>query len=143
VGCLWLTDDLVKQFCINKNLTHFNLGNTNVTGHCSNYLKYLSSLKALHVGSTRIKGLYIAELSKSFKYLIKLNVKGLGVSDNVSGRGTINSKQLHQLGMNLPHLTHLDVGGCMNVDDTIFDNFHSLKFVNVWMANGITKAKRL
>ncbi len=76
------------------------------------------------------------------KQLQKLNIKGLSASDNVSARGTINSKQLQQLGNYLAHLTHLDIGGCQNIDDSVFDFFSKLKFANVWMATGVTKAKK-
>ncbi len=59
VGCIWLTDDLVKQFCNLKNVTQANFGNTNITSHSAGHLKNLINLKALHLGSTKIKGQYI------------------------------------------------------------------------------------
>ena len=141
MGCLWLTDAHVEYFCQLKGLLHVNFGNTNITANCHEHLKKLSFLRALHIGSTRIKGQYIQNISTAVTMLNKLNLKGLGITDNVSGRGTINSKQLQQIALNLQNLTHLDVNGCMNIDSTAFDNFHNLKFLNIWMANGISESK--
>lgn len=143
MNCIWLTDETVKNICLNKNLGLINLGNTNISSNCTNYLKTLPNLRCLNIGSTRIKGNYTLDLTKDLKLLKKLSLRGLGANDNVSGRGTINTKQMSQIGLNLGYLTHLDISSCQNVDDTIFDNgFSSLKFVNVWMANGITKNQR-
>ena len=66
----------------------------------------------------------------------------MGISDNVSGRGTINVKQLIQISINMQYLTHLDISCCATVDDSAVDCLYNLKFINVWMANGITKSKR-
>ena len=132
----------MKQLIHLSKLAHLNVGNTNISGHGAISLKCLTQIKALHIGSTKIKGTYIQELSKELKWLKKLSLKGLGVTDNVSGRGTLNSKQLQQISLNMQYLTHLDLGGCSTVDDSAFDYFYNLKFVNVWMANGISKLKR-
>ncbi len=59
-------------------------------------------------------------------------------SDVVSGRGVVNTKQMQQIGQNLPNLTHLDIGGCEKFDDTLFDTFHSLRYVNMENTTGIS-----
>ena len=106
-------------------------------------MKILPNLRALHVGSTKIKGSIIADITKELKFLRKLSVKGLGGNDNPSCRGTMNTKQMMQIGNNVSHLTHLDISGCQQVTNVIFENFQNLKFVNLWMASEITKEQKM
>lgn len=100
-------------------------------------------LRALHLGSTKIKGVHIVELTKELGQLRKLTLKGLGSADNVSSRGTINSRQMQQVGLNLPQLSHLDISGCQFIEDGIFEYFRNVRFVNVWMAGGVSSGKRI
>lgn len=99
VGSIWVTDDLVGQLSSLKAINSINLGNTNITIHSACHLKGATQLKALNIGSTKIKGNYIVDLANSLRSVLrKLVLKGLGITENVSGRGTLNTKQLQQIG---------------------------------------------
>lgn len=37
----------------------------------------------------------------------------------------------------------MDISGCQYVDDTAFDFFRKVHFVGLWMANGVSKGKRV
>ncbi len=112
MGCNWLTDSVVANLASIKTLEFIHIGHTNITTHGSNSIKNFKNLRCLHIGSTRIKGTYVVELAKSNRGLKKLSIFALSGSEVVNGRGTVNNKQMIQIGFSLPSLTHLDIGAC-------------------------------
>jgi hypothetical protein len=106
------------------------------------HTKFTANLRALHVGMTKVRGNYLTEALKEMKSLKKLGLKGLGTCDNSNKGGTLNKQQMQQICLVAPQITHLDISGCMNIDDSAIDNFQCLKFINLTNAKNITESKK-